>query len=119
MFYRSLTNPAVVMLSAAFLISGIASSQVLAEGSSAPAGSGSLQVASLADEADLSRSVQGETFEDNSHSLHDELSGAGGDHGLESEHGGLESEHGGEGERGGGSEGGGEGGDSGGEGGDR
>lgn len=108
------------MLSAAFLISGMALSQILAEGSGAPAGSGPLQVASLADEADLSRSVQGETSEDNSHSLHDELSGTDSDHSLEGEHERAEGEHGGEGERGGGEgEGGGSGGDSGGEGGDR
>jgi len=69
-------------------------------------------VASLADEADLSRSDQGETYEDNSHSLHDDLSGFEREHDLESEHEGVEGEHGGESEHGGGEDG---GGDSGGE----
>jgi hypothetical protein len=73
------------------------------------------ELASLADEADLSRSADGETFEDDSHSLHDDLSGFESDHGLESEHEGLEGEHGGESEHGGGEDGGGDsGGDDGG-----
>jgi hypothetical protein len=76
------------------------------------------QFASLADEANLSRSTAGETFEDDSHSIHEEASHFERSdhferqHDLEGEHERAESEHGGSGsEREGGSE---SGGDSGG-----
>lgn len=107
---------AVFTLYGLFLAWGIGPNRVWAGGDELdPALLKEGQLASLADEADLSRSTDGELFEDDSHSLHDDLSGFESDHGLESEHEGLEGDHGGEGEHGGGEDG---GGDSGGEGGD-
>jgi hypothetical protein len=100
------------------LIWGIGSNLVLAGEADPGDRSGSNEIASLADEANLSRSTAGETFEDDSHSIHEEaLRDEGSDHlerqhDLEGEHEMSEGDHGGESEHGGGAESG--GGDSGG-----
>ena len=115
-----------VLLFAVFSVGGVGAGPARAGETESTSGAEVGRTASLADEANLSRSTAGETFEDNSHSIHDEFSRFEGsdhlerDHGLEGEHDRTESEHGGEGERGGGSGSGGgdsRGGDSGGEGG--
>jgi hypothetical protein len=102
---RWVINSAAVIATAWFLIGGMWLNPTAA-GATAPLAATELK--SLADEADLSRSTEGQLFEDDSHSLHEELSGFESDHGLESEHEGLEWEHGGEGEHGGGEDGGGD-----------
>jgi hypothetical protein len=110
---RSFIRIAALTIEASLLVWGIRTRVALAGEEPDANRSGEVRIASLAEEADLSRSSAGETFEDNSHSIHDDLSGFESDHGLESEHEGLESDHGGESEHGGGSESG--GGDSGGD----
>lgn len=118
MSHRCVIGPVALSLLVVLLIWGIGVSLALA-GEAGPADrSGSHEVASLADEANLSRSTAGETFEDDSHSIHEEASRMEGSdhlerqHDLEGEHERSEGDHGGESEHGGGAESG--GGDSGG-----
>lgn len=120
--HRDVIGPVAVFLLLVLLIWGIGSgigSNLALAGEAGPADhTGSHDIASLADEANLSRSTTGETFEDDSHSIHEEASRfEGSDHfdrfrDLEGEHERAEGEHGGESEHGGGDDSG--GGDSGG-----
>jgi uncharacterized membrane protein YgcG len=116
--HRDVIGPVAVFLLVVLLSWGIGAGPALAGEADQADRAGSHEIASLADEANLSRSTTGETFEDDSHSIHEEASRFEGSdhfdryHDLEGEHERSETEHGGESEHGGGDDSG--GGDSGG-----